>query len=264
MNTSVTEIPKTSQNPIVVEAQQHQPFINDFCEAIGLYMNHHFNYVQFNEDQVEARKKFLEEMKTGVASIKGDSDLCRGVCVSIQAAIEGLLAQRLRSGELTQVTAYFLTGLPCTPLRTSQQNVDTHQKAEWKSWTVNVRTNTLRELRDGGAKIVVSYCKTEYQDFQKSPNNKEACTTYESEKSNTSIQDCPLNVQIPKDLIGAVYLFTDKQGTTTYQIATQGIQIQHHGEVPEEDWKKWIGVQGTNSPVNQRCQEVLNFIEQNK
>ena len=241
--------------------EQGKHFINQFCDELQEYVTNEFNYVNFDREQIHARGIFLEQMKEGVASIEDNPDKCRGVCVSIQAGIERLLKLKLEKKELTKLDVLFLTGLPCTPLRKDLQKVDPTKEIDWKKWTVDIRTQTVREIRDSGAAIKVSFCQAQY--LALAETNKSEFETYAREKEQPNTQDIPLSAPIPPDLIGALYTFTDKEGIT-YKLATQGIQFQHHGETPKELWKKWFGVAGAGFEIDKRSGEMEAFVNQNQ
>jgi hypothetical protein len=243
-----------------VKKQEQAKFINEFCKELSLVLKTSFHYVDFTNEQKSAQFAFLEKMKKGVAVIEDEPDLCRAVNVPIQAAFEKLLCTMLISGDVKEAKALFLTGLPCTPLRTPQQDIDIEKTAEWKKWTVDIRTQTVRTLREE-AKVIVSYSNHDYQALPgQSDKGKVEFDTYEAEKKLENIVDCPLDASIPKELIGAVYFFSDADDHH-YILATQGIQIQNHGSAPKECWKMWLGAE-ESSEAYARLEEVLEFISQ--
>jgi hypothetical protein len=254
--------PITSRSTLPIDKlDQGKVFINRFCDDVQEYLTNGFHYVNFSQEQNHSRKLFLEQMKEGVATLEDTGDICRAVCVSIQAAIEMVLKLKLEKKELTHLEVLFLTGLPCTPLRKELQQIDTTKENEWKKWTVDIRTQTVREMRSSGANIQLSYFQEQYKALAES--NKSEFETYAREKAVQNTQDIPLLATIPSELIGALYTFTDREGIT-YKIATQGIQIQHHGEITKEQWKKWFGIVGSGAEVEKRAEAMESFVSQNR
>ncbi len=112
--------------------EQGKCFIIQFCDELQEYVTSEFRYVNFDREQIHAREIFLVGMKEGVATVVDNPDLCRGVCVSVQAGIEKLLKSKLDKKELTNVEVLFLTGLPCTPLRKELQKIDPTKENVWE------------------------------------------------------------------------------------------------------------------------------------
>jgi hypothetical protein len=253
---TVEEVKEAETNKV-----QPQIVINEICQEIEILLKKFCQNINFNEDQKKAQKDFLEQLKLGVATIEDQGDICRAANVPIQAAFEHILSKKLTEGKLRQCKVLFLTGLPCTPLRTPMQKIDKNINIEWKKWTVDVRTQTVRELRYKGATVFVSYSAEDYKKLSESAKGQIEFNTYEAEKNVPNTEDFPLSSAIPKELIGALYLFSDQEGNN-YALATQGIQIQHHGETPKERWKMWFGTVGTPE-VDTRAQEMLDFVDNN-
>ncbi len=59
-----------------------------------------------------------------------------------------------------------------------------------KKWTVDIRTETVREMRDSGATVKVSYCQEQYQALAET--NRSEFETYAREKEQPNTQDIPL------------------------------------------------------------------------
>lgn len=247
---SMGVLPTQEINSVTIE--QSKAFIHNFCQEVQQITNSDYAYVVFTEEQIQQRTLFLNTLEQeGVAEIEGTADLCRGVCVSSQAAIEENIARKARSGEITDVNVYVITPLPCTPLRTARAVIDSSQPAAWKDWTVQIRSQTYRDLREAGATTYAVYTASQYA-ANPSP-------VYEAEKLEDRTVDCPIDQGIPKELIGALYTFKDSAGIA-YIIATQGLQIQQHGEEPKDCWKKWFGAVGTNAAVDQRYAEMMALV----
>lgn len=258
-----------AEGPAEKTMRIQQQFIKGFCHDVDNILSKDFRYVKLNDEQLLARKNFLEQMAQGRGVIEDQPDTCRAVCVSIQAAFENLLAKKLKSGEIKDVGVLFLTPLPCTPLRNPLQAIDTSKEvADWKKWTVDIRTQTVRNLRDAGAQLFISYCEAEYQAHAtKSDAAKAECENYvsEREKNKSNVNDIPLSKPVPSELIGAIYVFSDPQGNT-YTMATQGVQIQNHGETKKECWKKWFGaLQHHSHPEgDDHVRLMIDFINNNQ
>lgn len=234
-------------------------FIHDFCNEISLALKNVFNYVKFDHEHVNAQLIFLDKLKQNFATIEGEGDLCRAVNLPIQAAFEKLLCTMLKNGQITQVKALYLTPLPCTSLRTPFQKIDVKKEVEWKKWTVDIRTQTVRALRDEGATILVSYNAANYEALpDQSSKGIEEFDTYENEKQKQQFYDLPLLEEIPEDLSGALYFINDANHNT-YILATQGVQIQDEDKTPTESWKMWFGLQ-TDPEINARSKEMIDCV----
>lgn len=265
-NDHITQIPVKSpinkaKSLLSLKKEEQKEFLNEFCKDIQNVLKDSFQYVDFENEQRLAQDIFLENMNKGIATIEDHPDLCRAVNVPIQAGFEKLLCTMLIKGDVKKANVLFLTGLPCTPLRTPLQNIDTEKTAEWKKWTVDIRTQTVRALEEEGATIFVCYSHDDYQALpNQSTKGKSECDTYEIAKSTENIVDCPLNAPIPKELIGAVYFFSDADDNR-YILATQGIQIQNHGTTPKECWKIWFGAED-DPKIQARFAEILQFVSE--
>lgn len=236
-------------------------FIDRLCDEINLVLQNTFNYVNFSQEQKEAQLIFIKEMRRGIAIIEAQADLCLAVNVSVQAAFEKLLSTLLITGDVTEARVLFLSELPCSSLSTPLQKIDNEKKAEWKKWSVDIRTESVRTLKENCGPITVCYSKIDYQALStQSPNGQLQFNTYEEEKlKKTTITDLPLPIAIPKELVGALYLFTDSNGNC-YILATQSNQIQNHDTTTKECWKMWLGP-ASDPQINARAQEMMNFVK---
>lgn len=235
-------------------------FIQKFCNEISHVLKNTFQYVKFDLVQKNAQLIFLEDMKQkNIATIQDQADLCRAVNLPIQSAFEKLLCTMLKTGDITQVKALYLTPLPCTPLRNPTQKIDSENEVEWKKWSVDIRTQTVRSLRAQGATLLVCYSGANYALLlNQSHGENEEFNCYEKEKKEKNTLDFPLLEEIPKDLMGALYFFTDANNKR-YVLATQGIQIQDHEKAPTECWKMWFGPE-THPDISARTKEVIDFV----
>jgi hypothetical protein len=192
---------------------QQQNFMREFCNEIARYFEKsgEFAYVKFDDTQRANIQKFISQMTAGSAIIQDQSDICRATCTSIQAAFERILARKLKSGELKVVQVLFLNLLPCAPLRNTYKAIDATKSTEWKQWIVDIRTQTVRELRDAGAKLMISYSESHYQEFSAKNENEAECRVYALEKENENICEFPLQIEIAPEMRGTVYKFIDNR-----------------------------------------------------
>jgi hypothetical protein len=226
-----------------------------FCQA---NCNHIEN---FEFDKV--RKFIIELCDKGDAQIEGPDKECRFVYGTTQGAIEDALTKLLVFGEIQSVKTIILAPLPTTPLR-KEGNTKNISKIPFDKpcqHTVDMREHTLRSLRSAGSPIIAAYSSLRFETWKKAnlEGTKEQLKTWTKEKKHPLVIDMPLNVPVPQEMVGALYLITDKNGNHFY-LPTSGVQPSDAG--PDALWEMWLS-DGNNSSVGtKRAQSMLLFIEQ--
>lgn len=178
----------------------------------------------------------------GYAEVNGSDQECRSVCVIAQGAIENALTRMLQSGEVSHVTAFFLTPLPTTPLRKNGDtaNLSSVYFEPARQYTLDMREHTLRALRDAGALIIAAYSQTTYDALKENEDlgSQQQVMNWETERQHQFVFDIPLNRAIPKELIGALYIIADQSGDVFF-LPVQAIQAKSASD-GESTWKKWL------------------------
>lgn len=213
---------------------------------------------------VESIKNFVLILcQYGYAEVKGTDQECRSICVTAQGAIEEGLAKLLNSKEVNSVKAVFLTPLPTTPLRKEgvTEGLINVSFDSARQYTLDMRENTLRNLREAGATIIAAYSAESYNDLKKNEVNKKQIEVWEKECQHERVVDFSLNKKVPEDLVGALYIITDKEGKE-YYLATQGIQAKDSSQ-GEAIWKKWLTLKDSENEGAIRSNNMLYFIEEN-
>lgn len=200
----------------------------------------------------------------GYAELKGTDQECRSICVTAQGAIEDALTKMLNSDEVKSVKAVFLTPLPTTPLR-KKGATEELTKIPFESarqYTLDMREITLRALREAGGVIIAAYSEESYEGLksQKEQGSIQQVKIWEEECKHIRVLDVPLNIKIPGELVGALYLITDKDGNEFY-LPTQGIQAKDASE-GEAIWKKWLSLSHAETDGVKRSKQMINCIEQ--
>lgn len=215
-----------------------------------------------NIDQV--RGFVVALCQQGYAEMKGTDQECRSICVTAQGAIEDALTKMLISGEVKSVKAVFLTPLPTTPLRKkgATEELTNIPFESARQYTLDMREITLRELRGAGGVVIVAYSGESYEGLksQKEQGSIEQVKIWEEECKHIRVLDVPLNIKIPGELVGALYLITDKGGNEFF-LPTQGIQAKDASE-GEAIWKKWLSLNKSEDDGVKRSKQMIDCIEQ--
>ncbi len=238
-------------------------FSNNFKQAVLACIDQSEEAMVEKQVAVDKVRAFAEDLfDSGFAEVKGTDLECRSICVTVQGGIELALAKMLQEGALRCVHATFLTPLPTTPLR---KKGDTKELASSefdpaRQYTLDMRENTVRALRDAGGILAVGYSKEAYEALKNdtSDASKEQVANWEAERLQSCVIDYPLDTAIPKDLIGAVYMITDASGQA-YFLPTQGIQAKDAAE-GEATWKKWFSLTSYQGEGTVRANAMLRAL----
>jgi hypothetical protein len=238
---------------------QQLNFIIEFCEDINEYLSTELNHININSEQEEVIKLFLEVLKNeGIAILRDSEEIGQEMCISsIQTAIECLLLDKLNRGDITSLDIYFLNSLPCLPLRTPLPKDGANKEMESKECIEGIRAQTVRQLRENGANLNISYCSQDYKLLHAAEFE-----TYELEKQKPNTRDIPLATSILEKRQGNLYIFTDKKGNT-YQILIQDRISQQDAE-QEKKWKICFGAKGNNGKIDNRCRGIVQFIDHHR
>lgn len=242
---------------VLEKSQKTKSFISDFCNEIAQRILTMSQPISLPDDQVYSLRLYLEQLTEGEVVIENERDICNATCDYIQAALESLLAERLRSGEIKELNVLFLHHLPCAPLRTPWQTNSTDNAIDRKS-AAELRVQTVRNLRDAGANLRIAYNATDYRQLAaQSAQSKMEINSYEWEKQQPLTRDYPLVKPIPEDLMGELYLFKDKAGNT-YQIIAQETQRQNGSAMT----KIWFTAMGNQREIDSRAVKMLMLLDQ--
>lgn len=200
----------------------------------------------------------------GYEEIRGSDAECRAVAVVVQGAIEQALAKMLHSGEIKDVNAVFLTPLPVTPLRKKGDTAGLTKQPfeEGRKYTLDMRENTVRDLREAGATITAAYSKESLEALQNEEGSAEQIAIWNQERAHPNVKEIPLKSTVEKEIVGALYVIIDKDNHSFY-LPTQGIQARDASD-GESVWKKWFTLVDAKNPGMERSEAMLSFIENHK
>lgn len=236
-------------------------FFKQFKDVVVASINSNETLMREKDIDVEKVREFASTLcENGYAEMKGTDQACRSVCVTAQGAIEDGLTCMLNSGEVKSVVAFFLTPLPATPLRKkgTTENLSSETFDSGRQYTLDLRENTVRALREVGGVIIAAYSKESYETARAIEENAEQFKIWDVEKEHVRVTDWPLDSDIPKELVGALYLITDKDDHQFY-LPTQGVQAKDAGG-GEAVWKKWLSLSHLENEGVTRATEMTTFI----
>lgn len=242
-------------------------FLKTLKEVTLSSINGNNKLLSVNELNVKGVCDFVMDLcEDGYAKMVGTDQECRSICVTAQGAIEDALTQMLMSGEITSVKAFFLTPLPTTPLRKegATQGLTKGFFEEARQYTLDKRENTVRELRDAGAVIMVAYSQESYEELKSKVDDgsTKQVSIWEKECKHDNVINMPLNIKVPKDLIGALYLIRDNNDNVFF-LPTQGIQAADASE-GKAVWKKWLSLSTAKDDEGvMRSREMMDCIMHN-
>ncbi len=200
-------------------------------------------------------------LEKGSIEWRGNDKDIRSAFVTIQAVVEQAVLQSLKKGEMVEFVGSIHTPSPTTALCTQggmrqplvlkevAQDLDTIA-------TMQKRVHTLRELLQNRAVLLIVYPE---QGFFK--RTEEQRQVYQKELANfpDTLIDFAIEKDIPRDLIGATYLFEDSEGKK-YVFSIQATQAN---DVQEGfPWKLWLD-QIDSEECSKRIQRVDQFLVEN-
>lgn len=196
----------------------------------------------------EAERYLSDIVRCGDGIKVGTDHLCRPVCVTVQGALEKVLADMKKSGDVIDLSAVYITPLPATPLRSSpivpfvQENLGLQS-----AYSVTLRQNTVREMRTNGGRVFCVYSLHRYNTDLKSKaleqlENKDVdqefnqLAIYLNELNHHNTFDIPLNRFDLGGYVGAIYCITTSENQKYYMI-TEGTQVQDAGKEGLKMWR---------------------------
>lgn len=242
-------------------------FMSKFENAVLDSINSNKELLTTRGLNVAAVKAFASTLCTnGYAEMKGTDQECRSICVTAQGAIEDALTKMLYSAELESVQAIFLTPLPTTPLRKKgmTEGLTNGVFDSARQYTLDLRENTVRNLREAGGVIVAAYSKESYEELkaQEDEGSLKQVETWESECKHERVIDTPLDIKIPDELVGALYLITDNDGNKFY-LPTHGIQAKD-APMGEAIWRKWLTSTDAENEGVKRSTDMLKCVNRSE
>lgn len=201
--------------------------------------------------------------------VEGTDQQVRPYFVALQATIEHVLSNTLmrhewdtvpKSGIITELKGIIHTPMPATPLCTkgkiSEELVDPSIAVDpARLQTVKVRTTTVRNYLHKGGKLFIVYPK---EGINKRTEEQRKIYLDELSHYPKNLFDVPLDCEnIPDELIGATYFFTDDTGET-YVFSIKMTQAKD----PKEKGKFGLWFGSIKDPaIQERVSSVLKFIE---
>ncbi|EPP34829.1 hypothetical protein CP10139811_0483 [Chlamydia ibidis] len=227
-------------------------------------------YMDSNEDKLSSEGINVNRVKAMIINLCtygyeeqfGNDQLCRSICVSLQGILESSLAKMLSLGQLESVDAIFLTPLPITPLRKHGATTNLSDRIFERScqFTLDLREITIRQLRDAGGKLIIAYSLDTYHLLKSCTDigSQEQVSIWEKEKLHDNIMDIPLVTDIPKDIIGAIYIIKDRE--REYCIVMQAVQSKSTLTHDTFTWKIWLSQSNEKNPGTDQAIRMLAFI----
>lgn len=176
-------------------------------------------------DQLIAEQEILE---TG-------SDDLRVKYVHAQGCIEHVLACSLASGKIDQLVGVIHTPMPATPLCVKPEGPFPDISDPDKLLTVTSRAQIVREYLKEGGKLYIAYPQGGLE--KRTPSQQQI---YREELANfPNLIDYPLPIPaIEPDMIGATYLFRNKEGRL-FAFSIKSRQVNDMQS--EAEWGLWFG-----------------------
>lgn len=213
-----------------INLTQDKSFRKDFIQNLSCYIFQDQRTKEIQKDNIHPIHCFLDRLLgEGYSEIEGPDEKCRPVVVTIQAALEAVLARELLTREIKKVKVLILTPCVSTPLLEIEDHLFPSFETA-RMHTLYQRQFTLKNLLETkGAEVHIAYSKNQYDQFKEDPKNLKVAIPYETIKK--SLFDEPLDTDIPEDLIGALYEFSD------WLLVVKGFQAK---EAKEGTWKMYL------------------------
>lgn len=216
---------------------------------------------EFNSIKVGVEERWTELITKGVLESNGTDKEVRPYFVALQGIFEHVLACELGKN-IQSLTSVIHTPMPATPLCTdgdvSKELVNPSIKKDpLRLFTVNARATIVRDYLYQGGDLYIVYPK---DGFSKRTEIQQQIYKKELENYPSHLFDRPLNCEsISNDLIGAFYLFENKQGELF------GFAIKMSQANSPEDLSSfglWFGkiTKSSKSPIEDRISSVLENV----
>ncbi len=242
----------------IPKIQASDPFIKTMINDMRNIIKKPSQYESLEGNQKKALLNVVEKMKEGFASYKGEWDLCHCINLSIQTSFEELLYTYIESGEIIQAKSLFLSDLPCPALMKERTMNPIDEPIEWKTWVLNIHTQTIRNLQAINVPLIVCYSQENLNHLKE--DAPDIYTYYQSIKETKKLTDVPLAKRIPDDLLGSIYHFTNAEHKP-YFLIIQNLKAKNE-ETSHQTVKVWLGP-ATDTKMRSKANEMLNFLKEN-
>lgn len=195
-------------------------------------------------------------LENGVLEVSATEQEIRPYFVTFQAMIEKALVVELGK-EVLSVRGFIHTPMPATPLCTRKLPNKPSLVRPIEVKPSQARTNILKKYLLKGGDLYIVYPKEGL--FKRTPHEQK---TYAQrlEKHPNHLIDLPLSCEeIPEDLIGATYIFKDRN-LNEFVFSIQMTQFNSAQE--SSHFALWLGPL-TDARIEKRATEVLSFIKEN-
>lgn len=237
-----------------------QTFIQGFDARILDAIEHAQEAPGLNKEEIANTWRSL--VRQGVIEVSDTDKDVRPGFVGLQGFIEDALS-RTQNNEVRFLRGIIHTPMPATPLCTKGEiskdlvapEIENDPK---RVFTVKVRTTIVRDFLQRGGHLHIIYPK---DGLSKRTEEQQKIYMQELDNYPDHLFDQPLNCSsIPEELIGATYVFTDKQGEA-YAFAIKMTQAKDPKEIGH--FGLWFGSL-QNPKVSTRVHAVLDFIKENE
>lgn len=216
-----------------------------------------------NEDLKDLKPQLLKTWKSLIENksieINGTDKEHRPIFVALQAIIETTITNLLKMGKLSHAHGIIHTPMPATPLCTkgeiSKGLVDQIiENDPQRLLTVKARTTIIRDFLNVGGHLTVAYPEEGF--LSRTPEQQN--TYLEEVKKYPNLEDYPLSLTIPKDLIGATYYLVNNEDIYVFSIKIN----QANDPTENGDFGLWFGspqdpvIAKRNSAVESLLQRV--------
>lgn len=217
-----------------------------------------------SESQSCAQKQEVAELLSRLAeqgeTLESGSDDLRINYVSAQGCVEHMLACMQAMGEIEGLVGAIHTPNPATPLCAKPEGsiadlLDASIRDDArKLYTVRSRAQIVREFLAKGGKLYIAYPQG---GLEKRTLEQQTIYKNELKAHPETLFDCVLNTPaIDADLIGATYLFRDKEGHSyAFSIKARQANDIH----PESEWGLWFGSL-ENPKIRSRVDSVFDSL----
>jgi hypothetical protein len=207
------------------------------------------------KDGIVAR--WHELVQNGVLEVTGTDEEVRPYFVALQGIVEHVLALELNK-EVKALVGVIHTPMPATPLCTdgsiSNDLVDPSVTDPYRLFTVKLRASIIRTYLGKCADLYICYPR---DGLSRRKPEQQKIYHQELENHSSHLFDRPLDCQsIDSDLIGAFYLFTNKQGKT-FAFAIKMTQVNNPQDIG--NFSLWFG-ELDHPAIKDRVTKVKEFI----
>ncbi|MBY0528906.1 MAG: hypothetical protein K2P51_01810 [Rhabdochlamydiaceae bacterium] len=249
MAVSSSPVSSGVESPVFRAHLDKDPLVQQISQGVSSALK----TTEFSASKDALESVWMTLVEKGVVELV-DSDPKVRPYVNLQRIVEHILSEKLRRGEICNLSGVIHTPMPATPLCITDDAIPegvVHPSVAVDSnsmSTVKARATSVRDfLREGGDLYIV-YPNAE--GANKRPQ--EALDIYQAEQAHYPVHlfDCPLKSRsIESELVGAYYLFNDTQGKqfafairmSQANSPQENIQFgMWFGEASQPEIKEWI------------------------